>query len=240
MERFQLKVDVEPKDIPNLDDAHKQDCADAINRAINDTFKYTLIFAAAVCAIYAVYTLFGFTYLLRMGSVLPPIPFALPAFAILIFIFEFISGTMKRWALFLEIIFHAAFIVFAATKLHTAIAAPFAFYGIIQHIKLITLIPHYDVISQLKGYPDFTPLPVGDVIKKKDEPEKAENTVTDEEKTENSEEKKESEQKTEISEEKKETEQKAENSPKKENDQPRRSGNSPKKNKKKKRGKSSK
>lgn len=168
MEKFQLKIDVEPDDIPALDDAHKQDCAAALTGAINSTFKYTLIFSVVIAAFFAAYSFFSLTYMLRMNTVLTALPFTMLICAILIAVFEFISGTMKRWALILEVILHAAFIVSALTQILTILAVPFAFYGLILHIKLLTLLPHYDVISQLKGFPDFTSLPIGDVIKKAD------------------------------------------------------------------------
>ena len=166
MGNFQLKIDVEPKDIPSLDDAHKQDCADAINRAINSTFKFTMIFAFTVIAVFAVYTIFGFTYLLRMNKILPQIPVTLPMTAMAVIIFEFISGIMKRWALAVEILLHAVIVFVSLLHFQTLIAVPFAVYGVFLHLKLLTMVPHYDVISKLKGYPDFTPLPIGDVIKK--------------------------------------------------------------------------
>ena len=169
MGNFRLKIDVEPKDIPSLDDPHKQDCADSINREINRTFKYTMIFSFVVIGAYAVYTFFGLVYVLRMQNALPVIAPALPALAALIAIFELIAGTMKRWAIFTEIFLHIALIIFSLTGLQSVLAAPFAVYGIYLHIKLVSLVPYYDVISQLKGFPDFTPLPIGDVIKKVDE-----------------------------------------------------------------------
>lgn len=181
MGKFQIKIDVEPNDIPALDDAHKQDCADAINRVINSTFKYTLIFTVVVAAIFAAYSIFGLIYVLRMGEALPQLPFTMLFLAILIAVFEFVSGTMKRWALITEIVLHALFVLSAVMQVVTIIAVPFALYGVVQHIKLMTLLPHYNVISQLKGFPDFTPLPIGDVINKA-EPPKEENKASEEEK----------------------------------------------------------
>lgn len=262
MANFQLKIDIEPKDIPSLDDSHKQDCADSINRAINSTFKYTMIFSFAVIGVYAVYTFFGLVYVLRMQTTLPNIPPALPAIAILIVIFEFIAGTMKRWAIFTEIFLHIVLIIFSLTGLQSVLAAPFAFYGIILHTKLLSLVPYYDVISNLKGYPDFTPLPIGDVVKKADAAEEkssgnqenaspakpeepVEQPVTSEpapvpEKTEApAEETKKPEEKT-SAEEKPESPKEEGNSPAEKPDQPRKSNNSSHNRKKKKRKKSSK
>lgn len=174
MARFQFRMDVEPKDIPTLDDRHKRDCADVINRAINKTFKYTLFFSAAAAAFYAVYTLFGFTYLMRMHQQLPAINCIVPLLAIGIFVFEFISGTMQKWALALELLMHVVMAVLSVTQLQTIIILPFAVYGIYLHINLVGMVPHYDVISKLKGYPDFMSLPIGEVIKKAHAEEAAE------------------------------------------------------------------
>ncbi len=169
MARFSLKIDVEPNDIPKLDDAHKRDCADAINRAIDKSLKYTMIFSIAVAAYYAAYSFFGFSYLLRMNKILEPILFLVPLFAILIFILEFIAGMMKKPAILLEIILNSALAVVSVTQYQTMMIFPFAVYGAILHINLLGMIPHYDVISKLQGFPEFTSLPIGDPIKKRDE-----------------------------------------------------------------------
>ena len=180
MARFKFKMDVEPKDIPALDDRHKRDCADVINRAINKTFKYTLIFSMATAAFYALYTLFSLTYMMRMHKQLPEINGIIPLLAIGIFIFEFISGTMQKWALFIELFLHVAITVISAVMLQTLIILPFAAYGIYLHIDLIGMLPHYNVISKLKGYPDFISLPIGDVIKKVPAEEEASEKIPEE------------------------------------------------------------
>lgn len=168
MGNFQMKIDIEPRDIPSLDDAHKQDCAAALNRSINSAFKYTMIYVVSVFAVFGVYTLFSLVFMLRMHQLLPHISPAIPALAGLIAVFEFAAGMMKRWAIVIEILLHIALAVFSLTGLQSALAMPFAVYGIFIHIKLLTLVPYYDVISKLKGFPDFTPLPIGDVVKKVD------------------------------------------------------------------------
>ena len=168
MGNFQLKIDVEPNDIPSLDDPHKQDCADAINRIINGTFKYTMIFAFAVMGVYAAYSIFGLVYVLRMGVPLPSISPLIPLFAMFVIIFELVAGTMKRWAIVTEVILHIALMICSVTQIASLLALPFAAYGIYLHIKMMTLIPHYEVISNLKGFPDFTSLPIGEVVKKAD------------------------------------------------------------------------
>lgn len=167
MAKFSLRINVEPQDIPKLDDAHKRDCADAINGAINRTFKYTMIFAAGVGAYFAAYSMFGLTYLLKTQEKLPQINVFIPLTAVAILIFEFISGTMKKWAIVLETLLHIVMAVLSATQYQTMIIFPFAVYGAYLHVTLFSMMPHFKVISELKGYPDFTPLPIGDVIKKK-------------------------------------------------------------------------
>ncbi len=174
MSRFKFRMDVEPKDIPALDDRHKRDCADVINRAINKTFKYTLIFSMVTAAFFAVYTLFSLTYMMRMHHQLPEINGIVPLLAIGIFVFEFISGTMQKWALALELLMHVIIAVLSAMMIQTLIILPFAIYGMYLHINLVGMVPHYDVISKLKGYPDFISLPIGDVIKKVPAEESAE------------------------------------------------------------------
>ena len=171
MAKFRFSINVEPKDIPSLDDAHKRDCADALASAVNSTLKYTLIMTGAVMVAYAAYAFFGFIWMLRMQYMLPEIPGFVPVTAIIIFIFEFISGTMKRWALILQLLFHAVMIFAAATSFSSIVTVPFVIYGAILHFKLISLLPWYDVISELPGYPEFTPLPEKKVSpsEKKDE-----------------------------------------------------------------------
>lgn len=157
MAKFKLQIDVEPKDIPALDDAHKHDCADALIKTINSVFKYTLIFSMSAAGFYGAYSIFGFWWVLRMQAMLPQISPIIPAAALLILAVEFISGTMKRPALILQVILHIVLLAASLTSLMSLIAVPFAFYGIIRHITLLTLVPLYEAISSLKGYPDFMP-----------------------------------------------------------------------------------
>lgn len=160
MAKFKLEINVKPEDIPNLDDAHKRDCADAVNKAIGGVFKYTLIFAAATVVFYVLYVFFGFLWLLRMQTLLPQISALVPITAAAVFIFEFAAGTMNKWALTLEILLLAFLAAAAVTVPASLIVVPFALYGLIRHVQLIALIPFYEVLTSLPGYPDFTPLPV--------------------------------------------------------------------------------
>lgn len=175
MSRFQFEINVEPKDIPNLDDAHKRDCADALNKAVNHVFRYTLILSAAVMAFFGAYSLFSFTYLLRMEKMLPSLPIILPLAALAVFVLEFISGTMNKAALIVEVILNIVMLFASIVKLSSVWIAPFALYGAVLHLKLFTLMPFYKVISEQKGYPEFTSLPTRDeiVIKKDDSSEPA-------------------------------------------------------------------
>lgn len=157
MAKFKFTIDVEPKDIPKLDDVHKHDCANALSKTINAVFKYTLIFSLAVAAFFGVYTLICFWWFLRMGTFLPQIPPAVPFIALAAAAMEFASGTMKKWALTVEVILHAALIFFSVQYIPTLAAVPFALYGIYIHIKLFTLVPVFRAISSQPGYPDFMP-----------------------------------------------------------------------------------
>lgn len=160
MDRFRLEVDVDIKDIPSLDDAHKRDCADAVNKVIGSAFKYTLVFGAASAAFFGLYTIFGVFWTLRMGTMLPPIPPLIPLAAVLIALFEFAAGTMHGWGIAAEILILAGMTVVSVTTFQSLIFVPFALYGIAEHIKLLRIMPFFRVISELPGYPDFTPLPI--------------------------------------------------------------------------------
>lgn len=175
MSRFQFEINVELKDIPNLDDAHKRDCADALNKAVNHVFRYTLILSAAVMAFFGAYSLFSFTYLLRMEKMLPSLPIILPLAALAVFVLEFISGTMNKAALIVEVILNIIMLFASIVRLSSVWIAPFALYGAVLHLKLFTLMPFYKIISEQKGYPEFTSLPTRDeiVIKKDDSCESA-------------------------------------------------------------------
>lgn len=172
MSKFRFEINVEPKDIPRLDDAHKRDCADALTKVINQVFKYTLIYSAGVMAFFGAYSLFGFTYLMRMEKMLPQINLFIPLLALAVFLLEFIAGTMNKTALIIEVILNILLIFAVIPKLQTVWIAPFALYAVVVHIKLITFIPFHKVISEQPGYPEFTSLPTRDeiVIKKEDAP----------------------------------------------------------------------
>ena len=168
MSKFRFEINVEPKDIPNLDDSHKRDCADAMTKVINQVFKYTLIFSAAVMAFFGAYSLFGFTYLMRMEKMLPQINLFLPLLAFVVFLLEFVAGTMNKAALIIEVILNLLLIFASILIIPTVWIAPFALYAAVIHIKLISFIPFHKAISEQEGYPEFTPLPTKDeiVIKK--------------------------------------------------------------------------
>ncbi len=177
MSRFRFEINVEPKDIPNLDDSHKRDCADALKKVINHVFKYTIIFSIAVMAFFGLYSLFGFTYLLRMEKMLPQINLFMPLLALAAFILEFIAGTMNKPALVIEVILNVLLIFSAILIIPTVWIAPFALYAAVLHIKLITFIPFHKTLSEQEGYPEFTPLP------QKVETDAAEKNSDSEEKT---------------------------------------------------------
>lgn len=167
MERFKLEINVRPEDIPGLDDPHKRDCSDAVNKAINSTFKYTLIFAAATVVYYVLYVFAGFLWMLRMQNLLPQISALVPLTAVAVFLFEFAAGTMRKWTLAVQILLLGFLLAVALAVPASVVIVPFALYGMICHIRLIALVPFYIVLVSLPGYPDFTPLPIGDVVSKK-------------------------------------------------------------------------
>lgn len=166
MEKFKFEIDVRPEEIPNLDDAHKRDCSDAVKKAIGGVFKYTLIFAAAAAVFYVLYVFFGFLWLLRMKTLLPQMSALIPLTAAVIFLVELAAGTMNKFAIVLEILLLGFIAVLAAMVPASMIIVPFALYGLVRHIQLIALIPFYRVLSSLPGYPDFTPLPTADEVHK--------------------------------------------------------------------------
>ncbi|MCM1024545.1 MAG: hypothetical protein NC395_10870 [Prevotella sp.] len=159
MSRFKFEINVEPKDIPSLDDVHKRDCADAIRGSIERVFKYTLVMSIGILAFFGLYSFFGVPYMIRMDKALPQISVILPASALAVFILEFIAGTMNRFALTAEAILHVLLIFISITTVTTIWIAPFALYGTVLHLKLLLMIPFYKVISEQAGYPEFTPLP---------------------------------------------------------------------------------
>lgn len=170
MSKFRFEINVEPKDIPKLDDAHKRDCADALRKVIEQVFKYTLFYSVGVMAFFGAYSLFGVTYLMRMEKMLPQISILMPLLALAVFFLEFVAGTMNKPALIIEVILNILLIFAVIPKLQTVWIAPFALYAVVVHIKLITFIPFHKVISEQPGYPEFTSLPTRDeiVIKKED------------------------------------------------------------------------
>ena len=104
MAKFRFSVNVEPKDIPHLDDSHKRDVADVLTSIINHTFKRTLIIAIASIAFFAAFSLFSFTFYMRMGTLLPQLPAAMPIVCIAVVLAEFVAGTMNKPAVIIEIV----------------------------------------------------------------------------------------------------------------------------------------
>ncbi len=125
-------------------------------------------------AFFGLYSLFGFTYLLRMEKMLPQINLFMPLLALAAFILEFIAGTMNKPALVIEVILNVLLIFSAILIIPTVWIAPFALYAAVLHIKLI---PFHKTLSEQEGYPEFTPLP------QKGETDAAEKNSDSEEKT---------------------------------------------------------
>ena len=173
MAGFKFSINVEPGDIPRLDDAHKRDCADVLTSAVNSTLKYTLIMSGTILALFAAYSFFNFIWMLRMHYMLPRVSGIVPLAAVVIFVFEFVSGTMKGWALALQTFFHLVILFAAVTSVPSLVTAPFIIYGAVLHFKLITLLPWHKAISREPGYPEFTPLPE----RKQSSPEKKEEDI---------------------------------------------------------------
>ncbi len=178
MAKFRLEINVEPKDIHGLDDSHKRDCADALAGVISRTFKYSLIFTGAAMIFFGAYSLFSFTYLMRMGKMLPQLPLAMPTAALAAFLLAFAAAAMQKWALIaemaLDVVVGLTFLASRDTALQTLWLLPFALYGAFAQFRLLTLMPLYKAISAEEGYPEFTPLPTKDDIAKKETvPEKS-------------------------------------------------------------------
>lgn len=164
MARFHFKIDVEPKDIPNLDDSHKRDCNDMLTSVINSTFKYTLIFSIGAVAFFAAFSLFSFTFYMRMGTLLPQITPAVPIICTIVFLLAFIAGTMNAPAMVIETLLCAALIFIFMINWPTIWLMPFAIYATIVNLKLITLIPIHKALSAEPGYPEFTSLPTKEEV----------------------------------------------------------------------------
>ncbi|MBQ5319849.1 MAG: hypothetical protein J6K17_12210 [Oscillospiraceae bacterium] len=164
MARFRFMMDIEPETIPNLDDKHKRDCVDVLNSIINSAFKYTMIFSLGCLAFFAIYSIFSVTYCMRMGKMLPQLPFVIPFIAVAIFLLNFVAGTMNKQALIVEVLLCTAMLFTVMISMPCVWIMPFAFYGVIANLKLLTLIPLHKAISEQPGYPDFTPLPTKEEV----------------------------------------------------------------------------
>lgn len=164
MAKFSFSVNVEPQDIPRLDDSHKRDVADVLTSIINRTFKHTLIIAIASLAFFAVFSLFSFTFYMRMGTLLPQLPAPMPIVCIAVLLMAFVSGTMNKPAVIIEIVLCLAMALTFAFSVPTLILIPFALYAAVINFKLLTLIPIHTAISAEPGYPEFTPLPTKEEV----------------------------------------------------------------------------
>jgi len=164
MAKFSFSVNVEPQDIPTLDDSHKRDVADVLTAIINRTFKRTLIIAIVSIAFFAVFSLFSFTFYMRMGTLLPQLPALMPIVCVAVLIMEFVAGTMNKPALVIEIILCIAMAFTVLLSMPTVWLAPFALYAALINFKLLTLIPVHKAISAEPGYPEFTSLPTKEEI----------------------------------------------------------------------------
>lgn len=164
MAKFSFSVNVEPQDIPNLDDQHKRDVNDVLTSIINRTFKRTLIIAVAALAFFAAYSLFSFTYYLRMGTLLPSLPLLMPIICTAVVIAEFVAGTMNKAAIIIEIALCLIMAFTFAFSIPTLIFIPFALYAAFLNFKLLTLVPIHNAISAEPGYPEFTPLPTKEEV----------------------------------------------------------------------------
>ncbi len=164
MAKFSFTIDVEPQDIPKLDDAHKRDVADMLTSIIERTFKRTLIISIAALAFFAAFSLFSFTFYMRMGTLLPQLPAAMPFLCTAAFLLEFVAGTMNKPALIIEVILCAAMVFTFMLSWPTIWLMPFALYAVVINLKLLTLLPIHRAISAEPGYPEFTPLPTKEEI----------------------------------------------------------------------------
>lgn len=164
MAKFSFSVNVEPKDIPNLDDTHKRDVADVLTSIINRAFKRTLIIAIGSLAFFAAFSLFSFTYYLRMGKLLPQLHFLMPFACGAVVIGAFIAGTMNKPALIIEVILCVAMAFTVILSWPTIWLVPFALYAALLNFKLLTLVPVHKAISAEPGYPEFTPLPTKEEV----------------------------------------------------------------------------
>lgn len=166
MSKFHFTMDVEPKDIPDLDDAHKRDCVDIMNSIINRTFKHTAIISLAVIAFFGLYLLFDLVFCMRMGERLPLLPLALPFICGAIFIAEFVAGTMNRFAIVIVALLFGALIFVSLLSISCVWIIPVALYAIVINLRLFTLYPVHKALSAEPGYPEFTPLPTKEEVVK--------------------------------------------------------------------------
>ena len=164
MAKFRFTMDIEAKDIPNLDDAHKRDCADILTSIINRTFKHTLIFSLVVIAFFALYLMFDLVYCMRMNERLPQLPFALPFLCGAAFFTEFVAGTMNRPAIIIVVLLCCGLILVSLSSMPCVWIIPAALYVIVLNLRMLTLFPVYKAISAEPGYPEFTPLPTKDEV----------------------------------------------------------------------------
>lgn len=159
MAKFRFVINVSPEDIPNLDDNHKRDCADALNKVIGRSFKYTMIMSLGIMAFYGLYTFFCFIFLLRMEKALPQLLATLPLAALAAFLLEFLAGAMNKWAIAAELLLNILLAFAAAVRVPSLWLVPFALYGAFIHLKLLTLTPIHRVLAAQKGYPEFPTIP---------------------------------------------------------------------------------
>lgn len=157
-------MNIEPEDIPNLDDSHKRDCADLLTSIIDRVFKFNLILSIGSLAFFAAFSLFSFTYCLRMGKLLPQLPALMPFVALAILLLSSTLGLMSKPAIIIEGLLCGSLVLICMLNIQTIWIMPFALYGAVINLKLYSLVPIHRAISAEPGYPEFTPLPTKDEI----------------------------------------------------------------------------
>ncbi len=154
---FDKKINLDPKEIPNMDKNQMQDCMAEINKYRKQAWMFSLIFAVVVFAFILIYSMFSLVYTLRFERLLPSVSTVMYFVPFIAVIPAFFAHMMNKgcviWATLSYLLI--ALLTVATAELINMWAALFAIAGAVVHFRLYTVTGAYAALSKEDGFPDF-------------------------------------------------------------------------------------
>ena len=157
MAKFVKQINLDPRELRNMDMENKQECMAEIDRRRKFAWLYSCIFSGGMLVFFLVYALISMFFTLSYKRLLPSVDVLFMYVPAVIMLLSFFAHMMNgKFVVAASIAYLiAGFIAIITSEFINAWIFPFAFFGVFVYFRLSQTCDMYHALEKEEGFPEF-------------------------------------------------------------------------------------